>query len=215
MNCLRTAALACLVAATLSVNALAVSARETDPPPNMARYAVATASEVHQDLTPEKARDGDLGTRWSGIPGHNRDVWFQLDWERPVRVAEVVIHQFDRFVMELDVQVWDGARGDWRTMQHSGAPDKRLPSVVVCRFDAVETTRNRIGNITNGPSFTEVEVYSQPFAGGLETRLASDLRGNLIGIVTDSFGAEGHRHDAPPSWIRWPRPASRTRGRRR
>jgi len=46
---------------------------------NLALGARASASEVLDDLTPEKAIDGDFGTRWSGIPGHNEGVWYQLD----------------------------------------------------------------------------------------------------------------------------------------
>ncbi len=183
------AVLVCVVALP-SLSAGAAQARAPAAPPrNLALDANATASETYQEFTSDKARDGDPATRWSGIPGHNRGVWFQLEWAHPVRVGEVIIHQFDRFVMEMDVQAWDDHTGDWRTLQHLGAQDQRLPMVVVCRLDPVETSRLRIGDITNGPSFTEIEVYREHFAGGMVTPLASDLRGNLIGIVTDAFGA--------------------------
>src|SRR5258708_7668632 len=76
-------------------------------PHNLALDAHATASESYGDLIADKARDGDQATRWSGIPGHNKGVWFELAWPRPILIGEVVIHQFDRFVIELDVQVWD------------------------------------------------------------------------------------------------------------
>src|SRR5690242_17827964 len=75
------------------------------PRHNLASDAVATASESQGSLIPDNARDGDLGTRWSGIPGHNKDVWFQLEWRQPVRLGELVIHQFDRYTMEMDIQV--------------------------------------------------------------------------------------------------------------
>jgi len=157
---------------------------------NLARRAKASASESQDGLTPEKAVDGEGGTRWSGIPGHNSGVWYQLDWEKPVRVGELVIQQFDRFTFEMDVQVWDAAKNDWRTMQHFGKPQSRLPLVVLCRFDPVETTRVRIGNITNGPSFNEVEVYAKPFSAYEPVvRLASDLQGRFVGVVTDRWGA--------------------------
>ncbi|MFI5378918.1 MAG: glycoside hydrolase family 2 TIM barrel-domain containing protein [Tepidisphaerales bacterium] len=156
---------------------------------NLSLRARVSASESYGDLTPEKAIDAKRDTRWSGIPGHNTGVWYQLDWDKPVQIGEVIIHQFDRFTHELDVQVWDAAKGDWRTVQHFGKPARRLPLVVTCRFDAVETTRLRIGNITNGPSFTEVEAYAQPLAAYAPVvRLASDLQGNFIGVITDPWG---------------------------
>lgn len=161
------------------------------PPRNLALDATPTASEVYEQFTPEKACDGDRATRWSGIPGHNSGVWYQLEWPQPVHLGEIVIHQFDRFTFDMDVQAWDEHAGDWRTLQHFGVSGKRLPSVVVCRFAPLDTARIRVANITNGPSFTEVEAYADPFTGGITTRLASDLRGNLIGIVTDGFGASG------------------------
>ncbi len=156
---------------------------------NLASDAAATASEHQDDFTAEKAIDGDRATRWSGIPGHNQGVWFELDWQAPVTVAEVVLHQFDRYVIDLDVQAWDATRNDWRTLEHLGSPDRRLPLVAVTRFEPTSTSRLRIGNITNGPSFTEIEVYSAPIANGLVTAVASDLRGNLTGMVCDSFGS--------------------------
>jgi beta-galactosidase len=158
-------------------------------PRNLALEARATASESYEDYVAAKASDGDPQSRWSGIPGHNEGVWFQLEWPQPVRIGEVVVRQFDRFVMELDVQVWNEANADWRTVRHFGVAGARLPGVVVGRFDAIETTRLRIGNITNGPSFTEVEAYEEHFSLGFRTHVASDINGNLIGIVTDSEGA--------------------------
>jgi beta-galactosidase len=157
--------------------------------PNLALQAKAGASESYDDLTPEKAADGKPGTRWSGIPGHNEGVWYELRWEKPVRVAEVIVQQFDRFVMELDIQVLDRPGGQFRTLEHRGRPGARLPKVLVFRLEPVETTCLRIGNITNGPSFTEVEVYSSHFAIALSVKLASDLQGNFVGVVTDPWGS--------------------------
>ena len=157
--------------------------------PNLALQAKASASESSGDLTPEKAVDGKAGTRWSGIPGHNAGVWYELRWEKPVRVAEVIVQQFDRFVMELDIQVLDPAGKEWRTLEHRGRAGTRLPKVVVFRLEPAETVGLRIGNITNGPSFTEVEVYSSHFAIPLSVKLASDIQGNFVGVVTDPWGS--------------------------
>jgi hypothetical protein len=156
-------------------------------PENLALKAKATASEdFGPQLRPEFAIDGNPLTRWSGISGHNSGVWFQLEWPKPVTLRQLVIQQYDTFVMELDVQVWDEARQEWRTLQHFGKPGEKLPLVVVATFDAVQTTKARIANITNGPSFTEVEAYSEPMPP--VTVLGSDVRGNAIGIVCDRWG---------------------------
>ncbi len=160
-----------------------------DAPKNLALAAKATASETQDDLTPEKAIDGKMDTRWSGIPGHNEGVWYQLEWKEPIEVGEVVIHQFDTFAMQWNVQVLDAKTAQWRTVQHFGRPGVKLPLVVTCRFTPCKVTGVRIADITNGPSFNEVEVFSRPFARGLTTTLASDLQGHFIGIVSDAAGA--------------------------
>ena len=129
------------------------------PPPrptNLALALKASASETLDDLTPEKAIDGKQDTRWSGIPGHNEGVWFQLDWKEPVEVGEVVVHQYDTFAMEWDVQVREENSSEWRTIRHFGKPGEKLPKVVTCNFSPLKIIALRIGNITNGPSFNEV-----------------------------------------------------------
>ena len=156
---------------------------------NLAREARADASESYQGLTPGQAADGDPATRWSGIPGHTSGVWFELDWAKPVRLAEVVIEQFGAYAAELDVRVWDAAESDWRTVRHLGLPGAKLPRVVVVEFPVQETTRLRLADITNGPSFNEVEVYQEPQPRLVSVQAASDLNGNILGVVTDQWGS--------------------------
>lgn len=158
--------------------------------PNLAREAQASASESCQVLTPEKANDGSAATRWSGIPGHNSGVWFELDRKEPERIAQAIIHQADAYVMELDVQMWDSAKNDWRAVRHLGKPGAKLPKVIIVSFPVEETERLRIANITNGPSFSEVEVYAEPLPRRLSVQVASDLNGHVLGIVTDQWGSE-------------------------
>ncbi len=156
---------------------------------NLALRARAGASEEFEGLVAALAIDGSVETRWSGIPGHNEGVWFELSWDKPVDVGCVVIHQFDRFVMELDLQVHEAATGEWRTLAHLGRPGRRLHSVVLWRGQGVATTRLRIANITNGPSFTEVEVFAETDAEPPALVLGSDIDGRFLGVVTDRFGA--------------------------
>lgn len=158
--------------------------------PNLARSATATASEAQSaDLAPAKAIDGDEKSRWSGIPGHNSGVWFELDWDKPVAIAEVVVHQYERYCFEWDVQTWDDAAGAWVDAGHYGKAGVRLPLAVVCQLAPSRTTRKlRIANITNGPSFTEVEVYDSAHEHKPVITMASDLQGNFVGMLCDAFG---------------------------
>ncbi len=159
-------------------------------PVNLALQARASAFEEYQGMHAGLANDGRMETRWSGIPGHNTGGWFELDWDQPVTVSELVVFQYDRYVKEMDVQVWDLTSQSWITIQHFGSPDRHLPKVVVCRFPSRRTTRVRLANITNGPSFTEVQVYAQPYSQPPVVNLASDADGHFIGMVSDAWGSE-------------------------
>jgi hypothetical protein len=159
-------------------------------PQNLALQAQASAFEEYQGMRAGLANDGRMETRWSGIPGHNVGGWFELDWAQPVRVGEVIIFQHDRYVKEMDLQIWDLATQAWVTLEHLGHPDRRLPRIVSCRFASRRTTRVRLANITNGPSFTEVQVFEEPYAQPPAVNLASDANGNFIGIVSDTWGSE-------------------------
>jgi len=101
-----------------------------------------------------------------------------INWSgKSRRSGEVVIHQFDTFAMEWNVQVLDAKTAEWRTVQHFGKPGVKLPLVVTCRFTPSKVTGVRIADITNGPSFNEVEVYSRSFARGLATQLGFRFAG--------------------------------------
>jgi beta-galactosidase len=172
------------IAFAFSVPTLAAA----EPPRNLAIDAQATASEALGDLSPNKAIDGKAETRWSGIPGHNEGVWFELQWKQPVTVGQVVVDQFDTFAMEWDLQVREDDSSAWHTIRHFGTPGQRLPKAVTHSFAPIKIVGLRIANITNGPSFNEVQVFERPFANGIATVVASDLRGHFLGIVCDPLG---------------------------
>ena len=159
---------------------------------NLARRARATGSETQDPYAAPLAIDGDLKTRWSGIPGHNEGVWFELAWDAPVDVGCVVIHQFDRFVTEFDLDAWDDAAQKWTTLAHFGNPRDRLPLAILWRAAAAapvtKTSKLRLARIANGPSFTEIEVYSDRWADPPELHASGDADGHIVAIVTDRFG---------------------------
>lgn len=155
----------------------------------LARNAVASASESLSGYSPDKAIDGDPATHWSTIPGHGEGNWLQLDWTDAVGIAEVVITFSERYTTSLEVQTWDADKGTWVTQKQMGQPNLVLPKTVVCRFELVSTKKLRIGNITGGCAISELQVSESAFAAySPEVRMASDLNGNFIGVVTDPWG---------------------------
>ncbi len=154
---------------------------------NLALQAKATASESLDDMTAEKAIDADLRTRWSALAGHFDGVWYQLQWQKPVMVGQVVIVQYDRFISAADLQSWDDAGGSWKTLQHFGDGKEKLPRVLFATFEPRSIGKLRIANCVGGPSFTEVAVYEKPVPP--VAVLASDAKGGIIGMVTDQYGS--------------------------
>jgi len=167
------------------------------PPPaheNLALRAKASASETQDAFAPALALDGDRATRWSGIPGHNEGVWYELGWDAPVDVGCVAIHQFQRYVTEFDLDAFDDATSQWRTLAHFGNASERLHGDVLWRATGpaaapVRTSKLRLARIANGPSFTEIEVYADPWSEPPELHASGDAAGHVLGIVTDRFGA--------------------------
>ena len=207
----------CIAGLSTALLCLPLARAAEAAPQNLALQAQATAFEEYQGMRAGLATDGNMETRWSGIPGHNLGGWFELDWTHPVRVGEVVVFQYDRYVKEMDVQVWDSTNQVWVTLQHLGNPDRRLPKIVVCRFPSRLTTRVRLANITNGPSFTEVQVFEEAYSQPPAVVLASDADGHFIGMVSDAWGSDplagnevtlaGHRAERRPRAVLCPHAA--------
>jgi hypothetical protein len=185
------------ICAVPGIVASLLSAQAPSPPPeheNLALRAKATASETQDAFAPQLALDGDRDTRWSGIPGHNGGVWYELDWDAPVDIGCVAIHQFQRYVTEFDLDAFDDATSQWRTLAHFGNASERLHGDVLWRATGpaaapVRTSKLRLARIANGPSFTEIEVYADPWAEPPELHASGDAAGHVLGIVTDRFGA--------------------------
>ena len=155
---------------------------------NLALRAKAAASEsLSEEMSPEKAIDDNLDTRWSAKAAHFDGVWYQLEWDKPVQVGQVAIVQYDQFTTAMDLQTWDDANGSWKTIQHFGGSSKKLSRVVVATFEPRKISKLRIANFAGGPSFTEIEVYEKPEPPIVV--LASDANGGIIGIVTDKYGS--------------------------
>ena len=95
----RTALLLCI----LTIGGKTLAAQTTYK--NLALTARATASESLDDMTPDKVIDGNPNTRWSSHAGHAEGVWFQLEWDKPITLAELMISQYDRYTYACDIQI--------------------------------------------------------------------------------------------------------------
>jgi hypothetical protein len=76
-------------------------------------------------MSPEKAIDDNLNTRWSAKAGHFDGVWYQLEWDKPVLVGQVAIVQYDKFTTAMDLQAWDDSSQSWKTLQHFGGSNEK------------------------------------------------------------------------------------------
>lgn len=133
-------------------------AKTPRPSSNLALTASGfSVSESWPGYPGEYAIDGRMDTRWSVVPGSNSGQWLRIDWSAPQQIEKVVIHQPYPYVTGLDVQVKQG--DSWVTVAHAGLPDPKPPMTITLTFPAQVTQSVRIADISNGPTFWEVEVY--------------------------------------------------------
>ena len=134
----------------------------TSPVSNLARQAVAAASSSWSSgYTPEKANDGDDGTRWNSAAGDKVGAWWQLDWPAPVTISGVLVREGIARVTGYVCERWDGATG-WIPLAGGGVAGTRLsfPSVSLQRLRVRVTS---LGGRTENwytPTFAEVEVFA-------------------------------------------------------
>ena len=165
---------------------------------NLARRGRATAVSVWHNLpemTPDKAIDGNLQTRWGA---EERHAWYQIEWQQPQTFRGVVMRNFDapwNKNIPFTCQVWDpslkGGQGDFRNVQ-TVTPANRT---VVFQFPEVTTTKLRVTNVI---TFWELEVYDDPKildvlaaeSQKMELAVAGDVQGHLVGALSRDEGGE-------------------------
>ncbi len=78
---------------------------------NLARGAAARASSVWDaGYGPEKAMDGDGGTRWNAADGKAAGEWLEIEFKAPAAVDTVTIRQFENRITGFAIQWWDGSK---------------------------------------------------------------------------------------------------------
>ena len=111
--------------------------------------------------------------------------------------SQVIVHQFDTYVFELDVQLRAEGAADWKTVQHVGRVGKRLPKIVASRFEPRKVTGLRIVSIKGGPSFTVVGASSGSriaFTPGI----ASAALVSMLRIFACAYGLNKSRANSMP-----------------
>src|SRR3954463_13129259 len=61
-----------------------------------------------------KAFDGDITTRWNVASGDNDGAWIEADWDAPVSINKVVVHEFLDRVKGFRLQRRDAGSSDWQ-----------------------------------------------------------------------------------------------------
>lgn len=134
-----------------------ISMLRTDLRPSLTTGKPATASNWYQQsdmYAPDKAVDGDLGTRW-GCDYGTHSAWLEVDLGQPKTFSRAWISEpYDR-VQEFELQVW---RDDqWKTF-HRGTT---IGEDCAITFDPVTGQRVRLNLLktTEGPSIWEFSLF--------------------------------------------------------
>ncbi len=171
------------------------------PSENLALLAEASASPESEGKgtfhgAVGNANDGNVNTFWGSTSPLGPDAWLVLTWPGPVTFHEVVIRQnLRRFswddayeLNQLTLQIRHNGR--WQTLRTLGDGAQPLPSVILVQTaDAQTTDALRLVGFKGTPNIYEIEVYKGPSAPVIN--MAGDVRGNILGIVTDAWGAAG------------------------
>jgi beta-galactosidase len=138
------------------------------------------------------AADGIADTFWEAPGSPSEPAWIEFEWDHPAEIREVVIR---RYLPEKDTSDITSARiqvladGTWQTIQTLGDGRTPLPAIMLARLSPIKAHKMRISELAAPVWFTEVEIYSEASKPALDVR--GDAKGNIIGVFTDAFGAQG------------------------
>jgi beta-galactosidase len=178
----------------IAVSVIAVlsplAARAAKPDLNLARTARVSASQAVEGNVAQNAVDGLTDTIWWEGKQPAQNAWFELDWDAPMTVREIVVRQEASSrrigISAFQVEVWAG--GNWRPVANRG-DSSPIPAYVLVVVAPVMTNRLRLSGIHGNTVIREIEVYEGPNAPVIDVR--GDARGSLIGILSDAWGAGG------------------------
>jgi beta-galactosidase len=163
-----------------------------DMPGDLVPQARVTASSSALDHPPQLAADRNDDTYWEA--GDAGNGWIEFNWAAPVTVREFAVKRIagpqDKDAGVFRVEAFDG--GAWRTIWNAQpAGGKQLPLILLGRVAPARISRLRISGLAPHAMLREFQAYSRETPPFLDVR--GDPGGNIIGVLTDAFGASGLR----------------------
>jgi hypothetical protein len=145
-----------------------------------------------------KAFDGDYTTRWNSGAGDLDGSWLAADWDTPVTINRVVMHEAIGRINAFRVQRRDAGSQEWQDV-YVAEGDKYTaikggtsthPVFNLRLTQPVQTAGLRVvfDSVTNVPSIYELEAFNNP--AGTVTGTVTDPTGKPIEGVTIRAGAE-------------------------
>jgi len=164
---------------------LALSARATASWGDATDGALSSA-EGGPTNQPSNVNDGDLDNAWGFSKQPPAGAALDLTWSQAITFHDVVIRQSWRgHLLRLELQV--KRTGRWETLKTAGDGNTPLPRLILITVDTEPTDSLRLTSFAGIPNFNEVEIYAGP--NPPVVNLAGDAAGNILGVVTDAFGA--------------------------
>ncbi len=160
--------------------------------PNIARDAAVVASGQTIENPAQQAIDGSVDTEWRAAGSPSSPAWIELSWKTPVPIREIVMRRWESrhevaHVTRLRAEVFEN--GSWRELFQIGDGTAPIPVVTYQRFPQQTVQKLRLSGLNAPAHVTEIEVYSNDTPAWIDVR--GDARGNILGVLTDGFGASG------------------------
>lgn len=168
--------------------------------PNIANTSSVTASDEVIGHAARQGVDASLDTDWESSGSSANPSWIVLSWKDPVVIREFVIHRWESRhgapdLTHLKAEVLEA--GSWHDLAAIGDGKAPLPVTIYQRVPEQTIQKLRISGFDIKAHVTEIEVYSKNTPGWLDVR--GDARGNIIGALTDGFGANGLKAEVQAS----------------
>ena len=167
---------------------------------NIANISSVAASDEAIGHSAKQAVDASLNTDWESSGSPANPSWIVLSWKDPVVIRELVIHRWESGhgvpdVTHLKAESFEG--GTWHDLVEIGDGKSPLPVTIYQRVPEHTIAKLRLSGLAAKAHITEIEVYSKNTPGWLDVR--GDARGNILGALTDGFGANGLKAEVQAS----------------
>ena len=167
---------------------------------NIANTSSVAASDEATGHSARQVLDASLDTDWESSGSLANPSWIVLSWKDPVAIRELVIHRWESRhdtadLTHLKAEVFEA--GAWHDLFQPGDGKSPLPMTIYQRVPEHNIVKLRLSGLDAKAHITEIEVYSKNTPWWLDVR--GDARGNIIGALTDGFGASGIKAEVQAS----------------